>query len=95
MQNERSSPLPTKKSTRSPVALQVNSKGRVDIQVKTIRVERDRQSVVLELHYSTRQARGRLQSHDDLVEDDSPTSKLLEPHDCRFTAVRMVSGFAT
>ena len=33
------------------MALQVNSMGRVDIQVKTIHVERDRQSVVLELRY--------------------------------------------
>ena len=33
------------------MAPQVNSMGRVDIQVKMIRVERDHQSVVLELRY--------------------------------------------
>ena len=33
------------------MALQVNSMGRVDIQVKMIRVQHDRQSVALELHY--------------------------------------------
>ena len=43
--------LPTRKRTRSSMALQVNSMGPVDIQVKTIHVERDRQSVVLELRY--------------------------------------------
>ena len=44
--------LPTKNRTRSPMALQMNSMGPVDIQVKTIHVERDRQSVVLELLYA-------------------------------------------
>ena len=33
------------------MALQVNSMGRVGIQVKTIRVEQDQKSVVLELLY--------------------------------------------
>ena len=51
-------PLPTKKRTRSPMALHVNSMGPVDIQAKTMHVERDRQSVhvVLELLYGRHEA---------------------------------------
>ena len=51
MLSEPTTSLLTKTRTRSSMALQVNSMGRVDIQVKTIRVEHDRQSVVLELRY--------------------------------------------
>ena len=54
MLNEPTASSHTKKRTQSSTALQVNSMGRVDIQVETIRVEHelhDRQSVVLELHY--------------------------------------------
>ena len=36
---------------RSSMAPQVNSIGRVDIQVKTIRVDQDRQAVALEQRY--------------------------------------------
>ena len=43
---------PIKKHIRSSMALQVNSIGRVDIQVKKMRAEQDRQSVVLALCYS-------------------------------------------
>ena len=39
MLNEPKTSLPTRKRMRSPMALQVNSMGRVDIQVKTIRME--------------------------------------------------------
>ena len=45
-----------KKRMRSPMALQVNSMGRVDIQVRTARVEQDRQPVALELLYGRRGA---------------------------------------
>ena len=51
MLREHTTSSPTKKCMRSSMALQVNSMGRVDIQVKTIRVEQDRQSVILELRY--------------------------------------------
>ena len=51
MLSEPTTSLITKNRTRSSMALQVNSMGHVDIQVKTIHVERDRQSVVLELRY--------------------------------------------
>ena len=50
MLNEPTASSHTKKRTQSSTALQVNSMGRVDIQVKMMRVEQDRQSVVLELH---------------------------------------------
>ena len=51
MLSEPTNSLLTKKRARSSMALQVNSMGRVDIQVKMMHVERDRQSVVLELRY--------------------------------------------
>ena len=56
MQNDNNNSLPTKKRTLKIVhgsASEFEIKGRVDIQdlVKTIRVERDCQSVVLELCY--------------------------------------------
>ena len=49
--SEPTPPSPTKGRVRSSVALEVNSMGRVDIQLKTIRVEQGRQSVVLALRY--------------------------------------------
>ena len=51
MQSELTNSVPTKKRTRSSMALQINSTERVDIQVKMIHVERDHQAVVLELRY--------------------------------------------
>ena len=51
MLNEPTNSLLTKKHMRSSMELQMNSMGRVHIQVKTVHVERDRQSVVLELRY--------------------------------------------
>ena len=51
MLSEPKTSLPIGKCTRSSMALQVNSMGRVDIQVKMIRVEHDQQSVAFELHY--------------------------------------------
>ena len=51
MQSQQTNSLPTKKRMRSSMALQVNSTGGVDIQVKMIRVQRDHQVVVLELQY--------------------------------------------
>ena len=56
MQSELTNSLPTKKRTRSSMALQVNSTGRVDIQVKMICVQRDHQVVVLELQYGRHEA---------------------------------------
>ena len=50
MQNEQTNSLPTKKRMRSSMALQVNSTGRADIQVKPEMI-RDHQVVVLELQY--------------------------------------------
>ena len=60
MLSDPSTVSPIRKRTRSLMALQlsqqVNSMGRVGIQVKLIRVEQDRQSVVLELCYSRHEA---------------------------------------
>ena len=52
MISEHTTSSPTKERMRSTMALQVNSMGRVDNEVKTIRIEQNRQSVVLELRYS-------------------------------------------
>ena len=55
MLSEHTTSSPIKKRMSSSMVLQVNSMGLAwifnIIQVKTIRVEQDRQSVVLELHY--------------------------------------------
>ena len=51
MLNEQTSSPHTKKRTRSPMALQVDSLGRVDISGKTTRAEQDRLSAVSELCY--------------------------------------------
>ena len=51
MLSEPKTSSPIRKHTGSSMALQVNSMGRVDVQVKMTRVEHDWQSVALELHY--------------------------------------------
>ena len=51
MLSEPKTSSPIKTSMRSSMSLQVNAMRRVDIQVKKIRLEQDRQSVVLELRY--------------------------------------------
>ena len=70
MLSERNTALPIRKRQRSAMALHVNSLGRVDVQVKMIRVEHDRQSLPISgLRTSLRQARYILRSRDNLVED--------------------------
>ena len=56
MLSEPKTSSPIRKRMRSSMALQVNSIGCVGNQVKMIRVEQDRQSVVLELHYGRHEA---------------------------------------
>ena len=51
MLSEPTSSLPTKKRTRSSMAMQLDSTGPVGIQVKMTRGERDRHTVYLELQY--------------------------------------------
>ena len=51
MPSEPTSSLPTKKRTRSSIALQVDSTGPVGIQVKTTRGERGRHTLYFELQY--------------------------------------------
>ena len=55
MQSAQANWLPTRKRTKSSMALQVDSTGPVDIQVKTTRVGRDRHAVVFELQYEGRE----------------------------------------
>ena len=51
MLSEPTSSLPTKKRTRSSIALQVDSTGPVGIQVKMTRGERCRHTLYFELQY--------------------------------------------
>ena len=51
MQSVLTNYLPTRKRTKSSMALQLDSTGLVDIQVKMTRMGRDRHSVSLELQY--------------------------------------------
>ena len=51
MPSEPTSSLPTKKRTRSSIALQVDSTAPVGIQVKTTRGERGRHTLYFEVQY--------------------------------------------
>ena len=64
MPSEPTSSLPTKKRTRSSIALQVDSTGPVGIQVKMTRGERGRRTLYFELQYEEL-----VESRDKLVQD--------------------------
>ena len=81
MLSEPKTSSPTRRRTRSSMAVQVNSMGRVDIQVRMIIITRGTRTTISGLRSSLRQAQAILQSRDYLVVDVLEVWNDSEPHE--------------